>query len=113
LPQGSTLFIMQITNNTKKVYTVIPCIATTDLKRVCAEWIVEAPYLNGILPLSNFGTVHLSHCLATINNKPGTINNAAWMNESMNMISTTGALKASTSQLSPDGTSFSVAWHGN
>lgn len=110
LPLGNTLFIMQITNNTKKVYTVIPCIATTDMERLCAEWIVEAPYLNGILPLTNFGTVHLSNCTAEINNVTGPINNPSWLNESMNMVTLQGASKAVTSALSADGESFSVTW---
>lgn len=114
LPQGNTLFIMQMTNDTKKVYTVIPSLATTDMQRLCAEWIVEAPYLNGTLPLSNFGIAYLSNCVTKINNVTGAINNPFWLNESMNMISVNGGTpKATTSALSPDGKSFSVAWKGN
>ncbi len=114
LPQGNTLYIMQMTNETTKMYTLIPSIATTDLPRLCAEWIVEAPFLNETLPLSNFGTAYMSNCSATINNITGGINNAAWNNQRMTMISTNGGtVKANTSPVSADGKSFSVTWKGN
>jgi hypothetical protein len=113
LPAGHNLFVLQITNNTKKVFTTIPCITRTDMQRLCAEWIVEAPYLDQTLPLSNFGTVYFSNCLADINNTTGAINTAAWASDSINMVADDGTLKATTSALSADGKSFSVAWQHN
>lgn len=109
LPPGNSLFILQMVNNTKKVFTMVPFIIA-DPERLCAEWIVEAPYMNGILPLSNFGTAHLFDCTAEINNVVGAINNHAWANDLMHMITPQGTLKAVTSPLSADGKSFSVAW---
>ena len=110
LPAGNTLFILQIVNNTQKKYSIIPAITTTIMQRVCAEWIVEAPWLNVTLPLSDFGVVSMFNCSAQINGLSGPINNPAWQNESMNMSSPDGTLKAITSPLSADGKSFSVQW---
>jgi len=110
LQPNSDLFILQIFNNTKKLYTAIPYITSTRMQRVSAEWIVEAPYLNAILPLSNFATAFMFNCAAMINNISGSISNPAWQNESMDMVSASGVAKASTSPLSSDGKSFSVVW---
>lgn len=110
LQPNSDLFILQIFNNTKKLYTSIPVITSSRMQRLCAEWIVEAPWLNKTLPLSNFAIASMFNCACIINNIAGSINNPAWQFESMDMIDTNGALKASTSPLSPDGKSFSVSW---
>lgn len=113
LPVGSSLFILQITNNTKRVYTIVPSIVSYDVKRLSAEWIVEAPYMNGTLPLSSFGSVFLSNCTAEISNVSGPIDDIAWAWDNMNMVAPDGSPKALTSSLSVDGESFSVAWKHN
>src|SRR5439155_23382974 len=41
--------------------------------RASAEWIVEAPYRNGVLPLANFGSVNFKNARATINGQTGPI----------------------------------------
>ena len=41
--------------------------------RSTAEWIVEAPYNGGVLPLANFGTVTFKNARATINGQAGPI----------------------------------------
>ena len=41
--------------------------------RSTAEWIVEAPYKNGVLPLANFGTVSFKNAQATVNGQTGPI----------------------------------------
>jgi hypothetical protein len=41
--------------------------------RATAEWIVEAPYKSGVLPLANFGTVSFKNARATINGQTGPI----------------------------------------
>ncbi len=110
LPTGNTLFILLIVNNTQKKYSIVPAITRTIMQRVCAEWIVEAPWLNVTLPLSDFGVAHMFNCSAEINGLSGPINNPAWQNESMNMVAPDGAQKAVTSALSADGKSFSVQW---
>jgi len=87
--------------------------------RSSAEWIAEAPSSSrGILPLANFGTVQFgfdstavpSTCSATIGTTTGLFGSFSGLN-SINMVSTHGAkLKASTSAVSTDLSSFSVTW---
>jgi len=110
LPMGNTLFILQIVNNTQKKYSIIPAITSSVMQRVCAEWIVEAPWLNVTLPLSDFGVVFMSNCSAQINGVSGPVNNPTWQCEAMNMVAPDGTPKALTSTLSADGKSFSVQW---
>ena len=59
-------------------------------KRKSAEWIVEAPYGGGILPLANFSSVMFTGCGASLNDLSGGIDNPNWQNEPIDMsISTT------------------------
>jgi len=110
LPVTSDLFVLQIFNMTKKVYTIIPAITSSHMQRMCAEWVVEAPWLNVTLPLSNFGVAHLFNCTAVINGIEGAINNPAWQYDNITMVNPIGVPKAVTSPLSIDGKSFSVSW---
>ena len=83
------------------------------LQRSSAEWIVEAPSSNtGVLPLANFGTVTITNASATINGTTGSINNSAWASSvnSINMVSSSGKLEASTGTLNAAGTSFTVTY---
>ncbi len=109
---GDGVFQMQMSNNTQKVFTQIPFEHTTLLtaQRACAEWIVEAPWLNGTLPLANFGTALLSECYVEINNIVGVINSSSWIHEEMKMVAPDGTLKAQASPLTDNGTAFSVTW---
>jgi hypothetical protein len=90
--------------------------------RDSAEWIAEAPYssLLGILPLTDFGTVHFgTDATGVAGTNDATIGGAAhaigafastaiWR---VNMINVLGTqTKAATSALTPDGTSFNVTW---
>ncbi len=108
-PKGK--FVLQLDNNTQKVYTTIPSEKTksraADLS--CAEWVVEAPFSGGVLHLSNFGQVDFSNCQATINGITGAINGNAWKNESIAM-EDPKSVKALPAPLSADGKSFSVQW---
>lgn len=110
--QGSNVFVLTITNATRKVTTVVPTSYTTSAsaQRICAEWVAEAPYMNQILPLSHFGTVAFTQCRAIINNVVGAINNRAWHSDAITMRNAVMQTKASTSGLSADGQSFSVTW---
>ena len=113
LPLTSDLYIMRITNDTKRMYSVIPLITYTNMQRSCAEWVVEAPWLGNTLPLSNFGFATMYNCTAVINNVAGGINNPAWAYEQVTMATPEGAVKAIASPLSPDGKGFSVSWRRN
>jgi len=113
LPAGTGLFIMMITNDTKRVYSVVPFFSPVELDRICAEWIVEAPWLNATLPLSSFGNISLFNCSAVMTNIFGPISNTLWLNEKMDMVTPQGIVKAVASPLSVDGRSFSVSWKHN
>ncbi len=88
-------------------------------QRSSAEWIAEAPSSSGgILPLADFGTVSFgldttgvaSTCTATIGGVTGTIGSFGSNVQSISMVTSSGVLKAQSSALSTDGTSFSVTW---
>ena len=113
LQPNSDLFILQIFNNTQRLYTSIPYITVSHMQRVCAEWIVEAPWLNVTLPLSHFSPISVFNCSCTVNGVSGSISNPAWSNVSLNMVDSSGQVKAVTSALSADGKSFSVSWQHN
>ena len=96
----------------QNTYYVIPASYTknSSAKRSSAEWIVEAPSSNAVLPLANFGTVAFTNCSATIKSTTGSISNAHWKNDPLTMKTKAGIVKATPSTLSGDGTSFSVSW---
>lgn len=79
-------------------------------KRNSAEWIAEAPWSSGVLPLANFQQVNFLNAQVTVKNTVGSINNSAWKNDAITMANPEGVVKAQPSALSADGTSFSVRW---
>jgi len=116
-----TLTIKDLTQGTK--YTRIVKFSHPDLSS--AEWIAEAPSLcggNGVchtLLLTNFGTVAFSGASATNGTKhTGTISDLHWGTTQVTLQSDAqdpfGQVlpsgSATPSDLSPDGTAFSVAW---
>ncbi len=109
---GSNVFQLTLFNYTQKVYFAVPTSYTTSstAQRNSAEWIVEAPYDGGILPLANFGNVTFTNCTVEINRTTGPINDRWWQNDAINMESSTGAPEAATSALTANGEGFSVTW---
>jgi len=109
---GGTNFVMTIINDTQKVTFTVPSQYTQSsvAQRTSAEWIMEAPFLNQILPLSNFGTAYFIGCAATINGVAAPIGNNSWQNIGIEMVTNTGAPKDLTSALLPDQGSFFVTW---
>jgi len=85
--------------------------------RSSAEWIVEAPYSGGILPLADFGTSFFgmdhtrvsSTCYATESGTTGPIGSFS-SNVEITMVTSSGAPKAVPSTLVDNGTSFTDAW---
>ncbi len=77
-------------------------------KQYSAEWIAEAPWSGGVLPLTNFGTVTFTNCATTISGNTGTI--GSFPNNPITMTTSSGLIKAQPSSLSTDGTSFSITW---
>ena len=81
--------------------------------RTSAEWIAEAPYSGGVLPLADFGVVDFTGCTATLEGVNGPISDSSWQNAQINMVDSSGNLKASTSSLASGGESFSVTWEAS
>lgn len=79
-------------------------------ERSSAEWIAEAPWSGGILPLANFGTVNFGSNYATVSGVTGSIGSFGTSVQPITMVSYSGAPKAQPLPLSSDGTSFSVQW---
>lgn len=106
------LFQLTIINTTEKVSYTVPTSFTKSpsAKRSSAEWIVEAPWSGGVLPLADFGTATFTGCSATLNNYNGPISNGAWQFDAMTMETSDGTVKAVPSTLRSSGTSFSVVW---
>jgi len=105
---GNNRFTLSIVNVTKDVR-----FSTTQrhkAQRQSAEWIVEAPYSGGTLPLADFGTVTLSGCSATLGGSTGAISNSGWQYDAITMATHDGTVKAKPSGLSGGGAGFSVSW---
>jgi len=89
-------------------------------QRSSAEWIAEAPYSGGILPLADFGTVSFGYvstgvastCYATVGGVTGPIGSFGLSVQKITMVSQSSSttIKAAPSDLSSDGTSFTIAW---
>lgn len=106
--QPKNSFVLTITNVTKnQTYTTTQKSPSANL--ASAEWIVEAPWSGGVLPLADFGSVNFSACTATIGGTPGDIGSFT-SNQSMDMVNSSGTLKDHTSKLSGGGASFSVTY---
>lgn len=86
---GGGLFILSITNVTKNVAYTVPTKNTkmNNALRESAEWIVEAPYQGGVLPLADFGTASFTNCSATVNGVTGAIDNPGWQFDDITMAS--------------------------
>src|ERR1035437_1302541 len=109
------LFTVTLTNVYRKqsfsISTKMP-----QAKLTSAEWIVEAPWSSGVLPLASFGTASFGQhytfqaatCNATVNGKAGSIGSVSPATVvQIDMVNSSGAVKAKTSALSvPDGSSF-------
>jgi hypothetical protein len=87
---------------------------TYNSSQLTAEWIVERPTLgHRISDLANFENVTFTDCNATIASSSSTITNFAWQGLTMNTSTTFGGSSvqlADVSELTPDGSSFTVNW---
>jgi hypothetical protein len=78
--------------------------------RSSAEWVQEAPWSGGVLPLANYGTMTFTGASATINGHTGPISDPAWQYDPIDMVNGAGQTKSRTSALDPTGTSFNETW---
>jgi hypothetical protein len=116
---GSGNFTLTIVNVTKNVSYTVPSSYTRSktAQRSSAEWIVEAPYSGGVLPLANFGTAQFTDCTAALYSNTGPIDSSHWQDDYIIMETSSGTVKAQASGLT-DSTSngttssgFTVQWH--
>src|SRR5262249_5678892 len=85
---GSGVFSLSITNFTQGVSFTVPRRYTKmkHAQRSSAEWIAEAPYSGGVLPLADFGKASFTDCQATLDGITGPIDNApAWQDDAITM----------------------------
>ncbi len=102
-------FTLTLTDNTTgKSFTTQQ--SGSKLQRSSAEWIVEAPWSGGVLPLADFSTVAFTSASTTINGVTGGINDSAWKPLAIDMTSDLGATEATTSVLNSAGNGFSVSY---
>ena len=93
-------------------------------QRSSAEWIAEAPWSGGVLPLANFGTAEYGAnytgqpgtSRATVNGVTGSIGSFGSPTapsspvQKIAMVTSGGAVKAQPSDLLDDGLSFTIQW---
>lgn len=107
--QGRGSFTLTITDvTTGKSYTTSQ--RSNKAQLGSAEWIMEAPWSGGILPLSNFGTANYSASTATVGGNTGSIGSFSTIDR-IDMVQPDGVtLKDQTSSLNSAGDAFSVTW---
>jgi hypothetical protein len=105
-------FVQTIANNTHGVFFTVPAAYTklAGAKLSSAEWIVEAPYMNGILPLAHFSPITFTNCSSVYRGVSGPITACGSQEEPINMVGTSNHIKAQPSSLNSAGNAFSVAW---
>jgi len=104
-------FVLTLTNlTTGKSFSTTQ--KSGSAKRSSAEWIVEAPWSGGTLPLANFGVIPFTGASVTINGNTGWIGDSRWQNDPLTMVGSTGTTLAVPSSLTAGGSAsaFSVQW---
>jgi hypothetical protein len=82
-------------------------------RRDSAEWIVEAPVINGTLTaLANFGTVAFTDASVTIDGHDRPVGGTGQWTSSLHMVAPNGRGRAVASAPDDTGTRFSVLWQG-
>lgn len=112
--QVQQAFVLSITDTTTPgSFSTIQTLAGA--QRSSAEWIVEAPLASfgKVLPLANFGHADFSGASATINGVTGPIDNAAWQNTAIDMVSKHTVIATTSPLTDTGGTSgFTVTYLG-
>lgn len=102
-------FILTLTDASSGTFTTTQ---KSNAQRQSAEWITEAPWSGGILPLANFGIQYFTNAGLTLNGQSGTISSVGQY-DAITMTNSSGTAKATPSSLSSDGSSFSITWNSN
>jgi hypothetical protein len=114
---GAGNFLLTISDSTEKEMSTFTENTTATQRPTAlqssAEWIVEAPTVGGRqASLANFGSITFTGASATISSTAGPINDSAWQNEAIDMVSSRGRLLDTTSALNSGGTGFTVTYSG-
>ena len=116
---GGGTFLLSLTNLTQNVAYTVPSRYTKlkSAQRSSAEWVVEAPFSGGVLPLADFGTAFFDDCHAMLDGITGSIDNApSWQDDPITMETSSGVVKAQPSTVKDSGSgatassAFSVQW---
>jgi len=106
---GKGGFTLSMTNvTTGKSFSVSQ--KAPSAKRSSAEWIVEAPWSGGTLPLAHFAPISFTDCQTTISGHPGPISDSLWENDPLTMVGPTGTDLAVPSSLTSGGSAFTMTW---
>jgi hypothetical protein len=97
---GNFQLTMTRTRNRSTVMILNTTQKLNQARRTSAEWIMEAPWSGGVLPLANFGTMGFSGCQSI-----GSTSSP----QSINMVNSSGTPKADISS-NWNGSGFSVSW---
>lgn len=105
---GSSTFLLTLKDVTTN--TGFSTLQRERAGRESAEWIAEAPYSGGVLPLANFSTLNFTNVTATLGTATGGVNNTAWQYDPLTMAYPDGTVKAAPTTLTNGGQSFGVTW---
>jgi hypothetical protein len=112
---GNGQFVLAVTNlTTGKSFKTNQ--SAPGAGRQSAEWVVEAPYDNGVVPLANFGTVAFDNAVATINGRTGPVASSGLLSvlntQGATMASLNSLVKATATNpsLNAGGDNFRVTW---
>jgi hypothetical protein len=92
--------------------------ANGQMVRSSAEWVMEAPWSGGVLPLASFENINFTNCSfsstsggnQSIPRIQSTATTTGWVSDCINMDNSSGVLKDQTSQLNSTNNGFSVQW---
>ncbi len=105
--QGRGTYLLTISNVTRDA-TYSTKQRLNSAKNGSAEWIVEAPWSGGVLPLADFGTIQLSACSATIDGHTGPLGD--WSSSADAITMASGSTTKATPSSLTTSDSFSVTW---
>lgn len=110
--QNKGTFVLTLKDvTTGKSYTTSQKLNKSQLDS--AEWITEAPWSGGVLPLANFGQENFSASTASVGTLTGAIGSFGTIDR-IDMVQSDGVtLKAQTSALGTGGNNFTINWKSN
>lgn len=109
---GYGTYTISITDKTRDISIVVSATGGSNLG---AEWTIERPG-SGVYGLANFGSVTFSSCILSLYHNGETVSGPIANFDRViqsTMVDQSGNIIAATSNLSNDGTSFTVTWENS